>query len=152
MVFQEIRFKFDVELMNGDCLEEIFTKAVSCLNVRLDDNLKPYIYNDDENFYEFMDASHLSHNQIESIYNSFFNFTFDNIVNVFLYKFLVLKKDDKLTVFAIIHSSIFDYTSIKKFSELFINPKNNIPENNILNHYNHVNNYLKGCVRFGTDA
>jgi len=143
MVFQEIRFKFDVELMNGDCLEDIFTKAVSCLNVRLDDNLKPYIYNDDENFYEFMDVSHLSHNQIESIYNSFFNFTFDNIVNVSLYKFLVLKKDDKLTVFAIIHSSIFDYTSIKKFSELFINPKNNIPENNILNHYNHVNNYLK---------
>lgn len=152
MDFQEIRFNFDVEMMDIDYLADIFKKSESWLNIRLDENLNPYIYNENENIYEFMDVSHLSTKQIEIIFNSFFDFTFDNIVNVSLYKFLVLKKDDnKLTVLAIIHSSIFDYTSIKKFTDLFINPKDNIYENNILNHYNYVNNYLKS-VDFKTDS
>ncbi len=152
MDLQEIRFKFEVEMADEDCLADIFKKTEYWLNIRLDENLKPYIYNENENIYEFMDASHLSANQIETISNSFFDFTFDNIVNVSLYKFLVLKIDDnKLTVLAIIHSLIFDYTSIKKFTELFNNPKNNIYENNILNHYKYVNNYLKSA-EFKTDS
>ena len=152
MDFQEIRFKFDVEMMDEDRLADIFKKTGHWLNIRLDENLKPYTYNENENIYEFMDASHLSANQTENIFNSFFDFTFDNIVNVSLYRFLVLKIDDnKLTVLAIIHSSIFDYTSIKKFTELFNNPKNNIYENNILNHYKYVNNYLKSAD-FKTDS
>ena len=146
MDFQEIRFKFDVEMMDEDCLADIFKKTGHWLNIRLDENLKPYTYNENENIYEFMDASHLSANQTENIFNSFFDFTFDDIVNVSLYKFLVLKIDDnRLTVLAIIHSSIFDYTSIKKFIELFNDPKDNTYENNILSHYNHADDYLKSA-------
>ena len=59
-----------------------------------------------------------------------------------MYKFLVLKNDDELTILANIHSSIFDYSSIKKFYELFNSP-NDIPiENNTINRYNQINDYL----------
>ena len=101
MDFQEIRFKFDVEMMDEDRLADIFKKTGHWLNIRLDENLKPYTYNENENIYEFMDASHLSANQTENIFNSFFDFTFDDIVNVSLYKFLVLKIDLPLLILLI---------------------------------------------------
>ena len=141
-----IRFKFEVPYINKKHFEEVFKKIIGTLNIQFDEDLNPYVKNDsNKDAYKFMDVSSLSDVNIKKIIDSFFNFTFDNIINVPLYRFLVLKNNDKLTVLANIHSLIFDYTSINTFYKLF-NDIDNIHyinlKNNIISYYDDFDSYL----------
>ncbi|MCR5026154.1 MAG: amino acid adenylation domain-containing protein, partial [Methanobrevibacter sp.] len=118
MQFHEIKFFFDVELVNRDYLDIIFDNVCKILDSRLDKNLNPYYLKNHDEIYRIIDVDDES---CETEINSFFDFTFDVIVDVPLYRFLILKKSDKLTVLANIHSSIFNYSSINIFKDLFLN-------------------------------
>ena len=140
MHFRDIKFKMDKDVVDKLYLSEFFKKIDSLLNVRFDENLNPYIFNNTNN-YEIKDVSHLNQNEIEHEINTFFDYSFTEIIDVSLYRFLVLKNNNKITILAIIHSSIFDYTSIKKFNNLFDNPNNIYPEKNLLQ-YSQLNDYM----------
>ena len=77
-----------------------------------------------------------------NILASFFNYEFEDTLNVFLYKFLVLKNNDKFTLLAMIHPLIFNYSSINDFYELFYNVNNVRDENYLTPYYEDVKNYL----------
>ena len=142
-----IKFKFEVPYINKKHFEGIFEKIADALDIQFDEEFKPYVKNDKINkeLYKFRDVSSLSDASIKKIIDSFFNFTFDNIINCPLYRFIVLKNNDKLTVLANIHSSIFDFTSVNTFYKLF-NCVDNIDsislENNIISYYADFDSYL----------
>ena len=140
----EIRFKFEIPYIIKKQFEGIFEKIADALNIQFDEELKPYV-NNKAYPYEFRDVSSLSEDNIKKIMDSFFNFTFNDIINVPLYRFLVLKTPGKLTVLANIHSLIFDYTSINTFYKLF-NAIDEIDspilESNIISYYDDLDNYL----------
>ena len=142
MQCQEINFLFDCELLTKDKLDIIFDHISDLLDVRFDDDLNPYYEKNQENIYDFEDVSDIDSDIIKNKKNSFFNFTFDEIVDVYLYKFLVLKNNDKLTVLARIHSLIFDFTSINELYNLFNNFNVNNFKNNIISHYDELNDSL----------
>ena len=73
---------------------------------------------DEDLDYQFVDVSNFEKGKIENIINSFYGFTFDTSLNVPLYKFLVLKDNEKSIILANISSLIFDYTFINNFCEL----------------------------------
>ncbi|WP_407461982.1 AMP-binding protein, partial [Methanobrevibacter sp.] len=107
-------------------MDEIFDNIGNLLDVRFDENLNPYRQKNDGKIYELKKTTDKN---IEKETNAFFKFTFKDRIDVPLYKFLVLKKDDELTVLANIHSSIFDYSAINVIKELFNNPEAaNIPK------------------------
>ena len=135
--FHEIKFKFDINLT--DRLDDIFQTAGSMVNVRFDGNLKPYV-SDDNVMYDFLSVSHLNQEDIEKEINLFFNFAFKEIIDVPLYKFLVLKSNEKFTILVNINSLIFDYASINDFYNVFKN--NHVVENNILDYYENLDLYL----------
>ena len=141
MNFSEIKVIFDIKVVDKKKLDTIFEKIDSMLNIRFDENFTPHTVQN-KKFYKFKDVSALSHNAVENEISSFFNYTFDEIIDVALYKFFVLKNNEKLTILAIIHSSIFDYTSINKLYGLFNNVHNTSFENNILNYYSYTHDYL----------
>ena len=141
MEYNNIKFKFNVKFNSYGQLDLFFKEIAHYLNIQYDENLKPF-FKDNKDTYIIEDVSNLSDEIIEEIVSSFFDFRFDNIINVPLYKFLVLKRNDCLTVLANIHSSIFDYSSVNKFYELFNEAKANPLENNFISHYNDVNAYL----------
>ena len=141
MKFHEIRFKFYKESIDENYLDEFFKRIENILNIQFDEKFNHYC-TDNEIFYQFMDVSNQSSERIDEITNNFFNFTFDIIVDVPLYKFLVLKNNHELTVLAIIHSSIFNYTSIKKIYALFDNSNNLSFKNNIPYSLTDINDYL----------
>ena len=141
MEYNNIKFKFNVKFNSYNQLDFIFKEIAHYLNIQYDEKLKPY-FKDNEDIYIIEDVSNLSVEIIEEIVASFFDFTFDNIINVPLYKFLVLKRNTHLTVLAIIHSSIFDYSSVNKFYEIFNEVKDNPLENNFISYYDDVNTYL----------
>lgn len=142
MQSQEINFLFDYELLNKDKLDIIFNRIANLLDIRFNEDLNPYYEKNNENIYDFEDVSDTGSGLIKNKINSFFNFTFDDIVDVCLYKFLVLKNNDKLTVLARIHSLIFDYTSINEFYDIFNNFQHKKYENNIFSYYDELNNIL----------
>ena len=133
-----IKFIFDINLRDKNSLDDIFNKLKS-LNIRFDNNLIPYSTGNNV-IYEFDDVSKLDKSDIQLKINSFFNFTFKDFVNVDLYKFLVLKNMDKLTILAIIHPLIFDYTSINRFYNLFNN--NTLYYKNVISYYHNLDKYF----------
>ena len=133
-----VKFKFDD--INEELLPVIFDKAKYLLNFQLDDDSN-VIFIEGDVEYHIEDVSNLNFEDIEIITNSFFNFIFEDTRNVFLYKFLVLKNNDKFALLANIHSSIFNYASINDFYELFNNP-GSFDENNLIQHYDDIKNYL----------
>ncbi|MBQ6512602.1 condensation domain-containing protein [Methanobrevibacter sp.] len=137
----EIKFEFDSSYLDKYQLDAIFDKIGNRLNIRFDENLRPYS-TDDDKIYIMEDVSGESGENIRLIKDSFFDFTFENIVDVSLYRFLVLKNNDKLTVLANIHSSIFDYSSINAFHDLFNGFDENPLKNAVLPYYDYVDNYL----------
>ena len=140
MMSNTIKFKFISNVDEGQ-LDNLFEKIEKSLSVQFDVDFKPYSKNNSE-IYKIKDVSNYSRVKIEKITDSFFDFTFDNIADVPLYKFLVLKDDVKTTVLAIIHSSIFDYSSINTFYNVFNDLSYNPITNNIIAHYDDVNSYL----------
>ena len=133
-----IKFIFDINFRDKNSLDDIFNKLKS-LNIRFDNNLIPYSTGNNV-IYEFDDVSKLDKSDIQLKINSFFNFTFKDFVNVDLYKFLVLKNMDKLTILAIIHPLIFDYTSINRFYNLFNN--NTLYYKNVISYYHNLDKYF----------
>ena len=119
MVSNEVKFEFDYELLDREELDIIFNNIDEFLNLRLDRNLKFYAQRNEGEIYAFKDLSDENYDFVEYEKNRFYKFKFDNVVDVPLYKFLVLKHDGKLTVLANIHHSIFDYTSINFFYDVF---------------------------------
>ena len=138
----EIKFEFDSDYLDKYRLDAIFNKIGNILNIRFDENLRPYS-TEDNKIYTFKDVCNESAENIRLIKDSFFDFTFENIVDVALYRFLVLKNNDKLTVLANIHSSIFDYSSINAFHDLFNGSDENSLKNTVLSYYDYVDKHLK---------
>lgn len=138
MKSEEIKFSFDIEFMEEYEVEDIF-KKIEMINIRFDENLKPYTCND-EATYDILDVSNLNQTDVQKEIDSFFEFAFREITDKPLYRFTVLKDNDKLTILANISSLIFDYGSINDIYSLF---NNEIPpEKDILNRYADHDAYL----------
>ncbi len=114
----EIKFKFSCESIDETVINNIFNKITFILDFQLDENYKPY-FKKNENPYALIDLSNKDPADIEDEINSFLNFSFDEIINVPLYKFLLLKTSNQLIVVSIIHSSIFNFTSFNIIFDLF---------------------------------
>ena len=135
---------YDIKfILNYDYLitPNSFNNAKNILNWLFDENFNATLINKDID-YQVEDVSNLESRSIEEIINSFFSFTFDNVVNVPLYKFLVLKNNEKTMILANINSLIFDYTSINDFYELFNGSDKSYPKNDLNSYYGKVKNYL----------
>ena len=137
MDFFVIKFKFICDFKGKKHLDDTFKKIEDSLNIRLDDDLN-YYFTDNETGYHFEDISNENPESVKKITEIFFNFTFKNITDVSLYKFLFLKNNDKLTVLAIIHSSICDYKTIPYICELFNNSNNINYKNNFKMYLNSI--------------
>ena len=127
-----IKFKFENKFINRKHLDNIFDNIGLLLNIHFDKHLKPHRY-DNNKIYTFKDISTLNQETIEKEINDFFNYSFSEIIHSTLYKFLVLKNNDKIIILGNIHPLIFDYTSIKKiygmfnkFNYIHVNDKNHI--------------------------
>lgn len=123
MNVHEIKFKLEKEIIDNTHLESIFEKIKTYFNLQFDENLKPYLVNN-EKIHDFKDVSNSNQEEINNNENSFFNFTFSEIVNVPLCKFLFLKNNDKLTILANIHELYVDYISLNSLYDLFNNLEN----------------------------
>ena len=95
MKYYAIKFKFDTFLINEKQIEYCFKEIENSLNIQFDEKLNPYIVEGGKS-HHFMDVSNQTSEAIETIINNFFSFTFESIIDVPLYKFLVLKTNDKL--------------------------------------------------------
>ena len=118
MEFYEIKFSFNYELLDENRLDTIFDNIGNLLDVRFDENLNHYHQKNEGEIYELKEVNDDS---IEKEMGAFFKFSFNDMIDVPLYKFLVLKSSSELTVLANIHSSIFDYSSVKIIKDLFDN-------------------------------
>ena len=142
MKFYDIKFSFKHELIGEKHLDIIFNKIRNLLDVRFDENLIPYYQKNDEKIYKLKEVTDEAN---ENEMGTFFKFTFKDMIDVPLYKFLVLKRPDELTVLANIHSSIFDYSSINIIKEIFNNPEaTNIPKN-ISSYFDEYDEYLNSA-------
>ena len=139
MKSNNIKFKFENKFINRKDLDKIFDNIGLLLNIRFDKHLKPYRYDTDKT-YTFKDISTLNQETIEKEINNFFNYSFNEITDSTLYKFLVLKNNDKIIILGNIHQLIFDYTSIKKIYNLF-NKFNPIDVTNKELYYNKERNH-----------
>ena len=137
----EIKFKFDIGNMDKGQLDKSFKKIGNTLSVQFDENYDVY-HADAESAYQFMDVSNQTGENIEKITDDFFTFTFDDIIDVPLYRFLVLKNNQEITVLANIHSSIFDYSSVNKFYDAFVELDDASLEDNVIAHHRAVSDYL----------
>lgn len=138
----EIKFKFENELIDKTRLDDIFQVIGNSLDMRFDGNNNRYSKISDE-IYSFQDVTNQTPEDIEGIVNSFFDFSFAQTIDVCLYRFMVLKNKDKLTVLAIIHSSIFNYGCINKLKNLFNNPNNVFSNDKVLKYHDDADSYLK---------
>ena len=135
MNFHTVKFKFDFDVCTKEHLDNSFKILGKSLNFQLDNNLNFY-HVDNENIYQFVDVSGENPEKIEKKIKNFFNFKFNNIIDVPLYKFLVLKNKYKFTFLAIIHSYMYDYRLINNLYKLFNNSNNACPENSFNSYLN----------------
>lgn len=135
--YEDIKFRFDIDLKNENNIQKLFQNIGSLLNVQFDENFNPYPV---EN-HEYYTLKEVFHESINFEISNFFNFKFNEVVDTPLYRFLILKTDDKLIVLAIINSLIFDYSSIGILHDLFKVDDVNL-ESKITDYYKNVNNYL----------
>ena len=151
MYYYELKFTLDFDDNEYSNIQDIFNKAKPLLNWHFDENLNPFPIDDDIN-YQIRDISNLKETDLEEINSHFFGFKFENIVNTPLYRFLVLKNNERIKILANISSLIFDYSSIKEFYELFDNSDKSDSESSESNkshseysldsHYKTLKNYL----------
>ena len=124
MHFNEIKFQFDISSTDSE-IDKAFKKIGSLLNIRFDDNLNEYS-TEDNSPYTLLNISDFNKESIENEIRTFFTFSFKEIINVPLYRFLVLKNKDKYTILANINSYIFDHNSIKSLYNIFIKKNDEI--------------------------
>ena len=149
MNFETIKFKFNAKLSQKK-LKDIFDELSDSLNIQFDKNLKPYKANND-NIYDMIDISNLNQETVDNEISSFFRFDFEEIIDVPLYKFLVLKNNEEYTILANINSLIFDYNSINNIYNLFNEKDYKNTSKNILKHYEYSESYLSSS-EFETDC
>lgn len=138
--YQNVKFILDFDVYEYP-IRDAFNKAKNILNWQFDENSNA-ILTDGEVYYRIKDVSNLKGTSIEEIIDSFFDFTFDDVIGVPLYRFLVLKNNEKLTILANISSLIFDYSLINDFCELFDNPEKSFPKYNLDSYYKDVKDYV----------
>ena len=136
-----VKFALDFENYDYSKIKNIFNKLRSALNWQFDENLNVILIDEDID-YQVRDVSNLEIDEIDKIIDSFFRFNFEDIVNVPLYKFLVLKNNNQLKILANISSLIFDYSSINDFYELFDDLNKSYPKKDLETYYRDVNDYL----------
>ena len=138
--YHDVKFIVNVDV-NEKSIGDVFNRAKAILNWQFDENLN-VILTDGEIVYQSKDVSNLKETLVEEIIDSFFDFTFDDVIDVPLYRFLVLKNNEKLTILANINSLIFDYTSITDFYELFVDLNKSCPKKELDIYYGDVKDYL----------
>ena len=135
-----------------DCsvIRDGFIKAKDIFNWHFDENFNVTLIDEDVD-YQVKDVSNLEEIETESIIDSFFRFTFDDTIDVPLYRFLVLKDDKRLKILANVSSLIFDYASINDFYELFGDSNKSYPEKDLDSYYVDFKDYLNSSD-FGKDS
>lgn len=146
----DVKFVLNFDDYEYSTIENGFNKIKGVLNWKFDENFNATPIEDTVE-YQVIDVSNLTENNVKEITKSFFDFTYDNIINVPLYKFLILKNDKKFRILANINSLIFDYSSINSFYELFDNSDKHYPQNDLNSYYNNVENYLNS-IKFEEDS
>ncbi|WP_405294927.1 AMP-binding protein [Methanobrevibacter sp.] len=141
MNFYDVQFILDLEDYDYSVIEDGFIKSKNIFNWQFDKNFNATLIDGDID-YQVKDVSNLEGSETERIIDSFFEFTFDNALDVPLYRFLVLKDSKRLKILANISSLIFDYTSINDFYELFYDLNKSYPEKDLNSYYNDFRDYL----------
>ena len=80
MYYTAIKFKFDY--IHNDRIDDVFDNVKHLLNFQFDNDSNLFFIDSDVN-YQFKDVSYLDCEDIEIIINSFFDFIFEDIFNVF---------------------------------------------------------------------
>ncbi|WP_407431868.1 amino acid adenylation domain-containing protein [Methanobrevibacter sp.] len=137
----DIKFLINLDEYDDSVIKNVLNNSKNIFNWQFDKNFDAKIIEEDINF-QTRDVSNFENEKIEKIIHSFFNFTFDEVIDVPLYKFLVLKNNKKLKILANISSLIFDYTSINDFYELFDDLNKSYPKYDLYSHYSNVKDYL----------
>ena len=137
----EVKFLLDFDNYDYSIIEYIFSNVRNALNWQFDENFNANLIDEDIN-YQVRDVSNLEMDEIDKIIDSFFRFNFDYIINVPLYKFLVLKNNKGLKILANISSLIFDYSSINDFHALFVDLNKSYPKRDLEIYYSGVKDYL----------
>ena len=142
MNYYDVKFLLDFDnYFDYSKIKYIFSDLRRALNWQFDENFNANLIDEDID-YQIRDVSNLEMNEIDEIIDSFFRFNFDDVINVPLYKFLVLKNSNGLKILANISSLIFDYSSINDFYELFDDLNKSYPKKDVDTHYSDVKNYL----------
>ena len=141
MKYDEVKFLLKFDEYDPSAIGDVFNNSKCFLNWQFGENFKADIKEGDVD-YQIMDVSDLNSADIEKITDSFFSFEFEDISNVSLYRFLVLKNNNKCTLLAIIHPLIFSYSSVNDFYELFNNINSNSLKNDLNLYYGDVKDYL----------
>ena len=148
MKYDEVKFLLKFDEYDPSAIGDVFNNSKCFLNWQFGENFKADIKEGDVD-YQIMDVSDLNSADIEKITDSFFSFEFEDISNVSLYRFLVLKNNNKCTLLAIIHPLIFSYSSVNDFYELFNNINSNSLKNDLNLYYGDVKEYCnKDKVQF----
>uniref|UniRef100_UPI00388D0776 D-alanine--poly(phosphoribitol) ligase subunit DltA n=1 Tax=Methanobrevibacter sp. TaxID=66852 RepID=UPI00388D0776 len=137
----EIKFSFECHLNSFNDLDMKFDKIAKSINIQFDNNFNHYTC-ENKKIYEFKDVSNQNPSDIKKEMDSFFAYSFDNFVDVSLFKFLVLKVKDKFIILANIHSLIFDYSLIDNFYKFFSDIKE--IHFDAIHHYDYLEEYLFG--------
>ena len=135
----EIKFCLQCKITAFDELNDKFDEIGKLLNIRFDKNFNIYSP-ENENIYEFRDLTNQNQVVIEKEIDSFFNFSFNNIIDCSLFKFLVLKVKEEFIILANIHSFIFDYSLINDLYNFF-NDGGGL-HFNIRHYYDYLKKYL----------
>ena len=141
MEYCDIKFLLNFDEYEFSSIDDVLKSSKSFLNWKFDENFNAYT-SDEEIDYEITDVSGLENKAVENIKSSFFSSAFDNVIDIPLYKFLVLKNNKKLTLLANISSLIFDYTSINDFYQLFYKQNKSHKYNDLNSYYSSINDYL----------
>ena len=94
--YHDVKFILNVDV-NEKSIGDVFNRAKAILNWQFDENLN-VILTDGEIVYQSKDVSNLKETLVEEIIDSFFDFTFDDVIDVPLYRFLVLKNKKKAVI------------------------------------------------------
>lgn len=91
--YHDIKFILEIDV-NEYSIEDAFNNAKDILNWQFDENSNA-IQTDGEIDYQIKDVSNLKESAVEEIIDSFFDFGFKDLIGVPLYRFLLLKDNEK---------------------------------------------------------
>ena len=137
--FHDVKFMLNLDDEQYSIIGDVFNRAKGILNWRFDENFNAYQINGDID-YQVRDVC--DSNDIDEITRLFFSFNFDNITDVALYRFLVLKGSEGTVLLAHVSSLIFDYSTVNDFYGLFKDSNRTLKKPDLDSYYSNVNDYL----------